>query len=60
MQPYKNQLTDEEIAAITTYERNSWGNNTGDLIQPADVAELRINTKQKPTMVNKVKAGGLQ
>lgn len=60
MQPYKHQLTDEEIAAITTYERNSWGNNTGDLIQPADVAAVRQSNNQKPTMVNKAKAGGLQ
>ena len=41
MQPYKDQLTDEEIAAITTYERNAWGNNTDDEIQPADVAAER-------------------
>lgn len=60
MQPYKDQLTDQEIAAITTYERNAWGNNTEDEIQPADVATLRQSTNQKPTMVNKAKAGGLQ
>lgn len=60
MQPYKDQLTDEEIAAITTYERNSWGNDTNDIIQPADVAALRQNNNQKPTMVKKAKAGGLQ
>jgi cytochrome c oxidase subunit II len=60
MQPYKDQLTDQEIAAITTYERNAWGNNTEDEIQPADVATLRLSNNQKPTMVNKAKAGGLQ
>lgn len=60
MQSYKDQLTDEEIAAIVTYERNAWGNNTNDLIQPADVAALRHGTDIKPTMVNKAKAGGLQ
>ncbi|KTD57568.1 cytochrome c oxidase subunit II [Legionella shakespearei] len=60
MQPYKDQLTDQEIAAITTYERNAWGNNTDDEIQPADVATLRQSNNQKPTMVNKAKAGGLQ
>lgn len=41
MQPYKEQLSDKEIAAITTYERNAWGNNTHDMVQPADVAKLR-------------------
>ena len=60
MQPYKDQLTDEDIAAIVTYERNAWGNNTDDEIQPADVAALRHGTNQQPTMVNKAKAGGLQ
>lgn len=60
MQPYKDQLSDEEIAAITTYERNAWGNNTDDEIQPADVAMLRHGTNKQPTMVNKAKAGGLK
>ncbi|MFI4918080.1 MAG: cytochrome c oxidase subunit II [Legionellales bacterium] len=60
MQPYKDQLSDDEIAAITTYERNAWGNNTNDEIQPADVATLRHGTSQQPTMVNKAKVGGLK
>jgi len=60
MQPYKGQLTDEEIAAITTYERNAWGNNTDDLIQPAEVAQLRHGSNKQPTLVNKAQAGGLQ
>ncbi len=40
MQPW-NSLNDLEIAAITTYERNAWGNDTGDLVQPADVKAAR-------------------
>ena len=60
MQPYKDQLTDEEIAAIITYERNAWENNTDDEIQPADVAAERQKANQQPTLVNKVRAGGLQ
>lgn len=60
MQPYKDQLSDEEIAAVATYERNAWGNNTNDEIQPADVAALRRGGNQEPTMVNKAQAGGLQ
>jgi cytochrome c oxidase subunit 2 len=58
MQAYKDQLSDEEIAAIATYERNAWGNNTEDKIQPAEVARLR--QAQKPTLVNKAKVGGFQ
>jgi len=34
-------LNDYEIAAITTYERNAWGNDTGDLVQPADIRDRR-------------------
>lgn len=60
MQPYKDQLTDEEIAAIATYERNAWDNNTNDVVQAAEVATQRQKANQQPTMVNKVQAGGLQ
>lgn len=38
MAAYRNQLTKKELAAVITYERNAWGNNTGDTVQPADVA----------------------
>ncbi len=34
-------LNDLEIAAIVTYERNAWDNNTGDVVQPADVKQAR-------------------
>ena len=60
MQAYKDQLTDEEIAAIATYERNAWDNNTNDEIQPSDVAKVRQDEIQQPTMVNKAQAGGLR
>ncbi|MEW8293700.1 MAG: cytochrome c oxidase subunit II [Candidatus Thiodiazotropha sp.] len=40
MQPW-NSLNDLEIAAIVTYERNAWDNNTGDVVQPADVKQAR-------------------
>ncbi len=60
MQPYRGQLTDEEIAAIVTYERNAWGNNTDNLVQPADVATLRHGSDEEPTMVKKAQSGGLR
>jgi cytochrome c oxidase subunit II len=60
MQPYKNQLSDEDIAAIVTYERNAWENNTNDLIQPQDVAKERLADATKPTMVKKAQTGGLR
>lgn len=41
MQAFGAQLNDEEIAAVVTYERNAWGNNSGDVVQPADVKAAR-------------------
>jgi cytochrome c oxidase subunit II len=41
MQAFAGQLTDAEIAAVVTYERNAWGNNLGDKVQPADIAKYR-------------------
>jgi cytochrome c oxidase subunit 2 len=37
MQAFKTQLSAQELAAVITYERNAWGNNTGDMVQAADV-----------------------
>jgi cytochrome c oxidase subunit 2 len=37
MQAFGKQLSASEIAAVITYERNSWGNDTGDLVQAKDV-----------------------
>lgn len=37
MQAYAKQLSLKELAAVITYERNAWGNNTGELVQAADV-----------------------
>lgn len=53
MQAYRHQLSDEDIAAIVTYERNAWENNTNDLIQPKDVAKERNTNVIPPIMVKK-------
>lgn len=37
MAAYANQLSDADIAAVITYQRNSFGNNTGDVALPADI-----------------------
>lgn len=39
MQAFGGQLTDVEMAAVITYQRNAFGNNTGDVVQPSDVAQ---------------------
>lgn len=41
MQAWAPQISDLDIAAVITYERNSWGNDTGDVIQPITVYEAR-------------------
>ncbi|EKD75765.1 MAG: hypothetical protein ACD_44C00031G0003 [uncultured bacterium] len=49
MQAFKNQLSNEDLAAIITYIRNAWGNDdknkqgphAGELVQPEDIALAR-------------------
>jgi cytochrome c oxidase subunit 2 len=41
MQAFAGQLNDADIAAVVTYERNAFGNNTGDVVQPSQVKALR-------------------
>lgn len=41
MQAWAPQLSDLDIAAVITYERNAWDNATGDIVQPITVYEAR-------------------
>ena len=41
MQAFGAQLSDTEIAAVITYQRNAWGNDTGDVVQPTDIKAAR-------------------
>jgi cytochrome c oxidase subunit 2 len=41
MQAFGQQLGDADLAAVITYERNAFGNSTGDVVQPTDVAAAR-------------------
>ena len=41
MQAFGGQLNDADLAAVITYERNSWGNDVGDIVQPADIKAAR-------------------
>jgi len=41
MAAFASQLSDTEIAAVVTYERNAWNNHTGDVIQPSEIKALR-------------------
>jgi cytochrome c oxidase subunit 2 len=40
MAPFKH-MSDVQIAAVVTYERNSWGNTTGDVVQPSEINGFR-------------------
>ena len=37
MAAFGNLLNEIDLAAIITYQRNAWGNDTGDIVQPIDV-----------------------
>ncbi|MGD2073710.1 MAG: cytochrome c oxidase subunit II [Gammaproteobacteria bacterium] len=41
MAAFAGQLSDVDMAAVVTYERNAWGNNAGDMIQPSEVKAAR-------------------
>ena len=41
MQAFRESLNDADIAAVVTYERNAFGNHTGDIVQPASVKKMR-------------------
>jgi cytochrome c oxidase subunit 2 len=53
MQAFKGQLSDAEIAAIITYERNSFGNSKGDLVQPAQIKALRDGKSMADALATK-------
>jgi cytochrome c oxidase subunit 2 len=39
--PPWTQLSDIDIASVITYTRNSWGNKTGEAVQPSDIKAAR-------------------
>lgn len=41
MQAFGAQLSDVDVAAVTTYQRNAFGNNTGDVVQASDVVSYK-------------------
>jgi cytochrome c oxidase subunit 2 len=53
MQAFAAQLNEKDFAAVITYERNAFGNDTGDIVQPADVQSVKNGGGIKPTMKTK-------
>lgn len=41
MAAYKGQLSDVDLAAVITFERNALGNSVGDLVQPSAIKNAR-------------------
>lgn len=46
MQAFKEQLKDQDLADVITYERNAWGNNTGTLVRPEEIQAARGTTNK--------------
>ena len=41
MQAFGGQMNDVDMAAVITYQRNAFGNNMGDMVQPIDVFNFK-------------------
>jgi len=41
MQAFGAQLSNTDIAAVVTFQRNAWGNDTGEMVQPTDIQGAR-------------------
>lgn len=41
MAAFGAQLNNADLAAVVTYERNAWGRDSGELVQPADLAKIK-------------------
>ena len=47
MAAFGGQLSDADIAAVVTYQRNAWDNKTGDMVQPVEIAALRSGAESE-------------
>jgi cytochrome c oxidase subunit 2 len=41
MQAFAGLLSESDIAAVLTYTRNSFGNETGDVVQPQNIVQIK-------------------
>lgn len=46
MQAFGDQLSAVDLAAVITYERNAWGNNRGDKVEPTEIEKLKAANGQ--------------
>ncbi len=53
MQAFASQLSEVDIAAVITYERNAWGNNTGQMVTPKEILEYKKTGKYQENPAKK-------
>jgi len=41
MAAFGKQLSEVDVAAVITFERNAWGNDTGEMLAPVDVLNAK-------------------
>ncbi|AJQ92774.1 cytochrome c oxidase subunit II [Gynuella sunshinyii] len=46
MQAFGKQLSEVDLAAVVTYERNAWGNNMGDMVAPLDIVKFKSGQQE--------------
>ncbi len=51
MQAFDNRINREEIAAVVTYQRNAWGNDTGDVVR-ADNNAYKVKRSRRIRKLN--------
>jgi cytochrome c oxidase subunit 2 len=49
MSAWREVLSVTDIAAILTYTRNAFGNETGDVIQPITIADIKRQSDEQGT-----------
>ena len=55
MQAFGDQLSSLDLAAVTTYQRNAFGNSTGDIVQASDLQRSKKAISAKSSMPDEAK-----
>jgi len=49
MSAWREKLPEADIAAALTYTRNAFGNETGDVVQPVTIANIKRQSVEQGT-----------
>ncbi|GAA4651394.1 cytochrome c oxidase subunit II [Kistimonas scapharcae] len=58
MQAFGGQLSEADLAAVITYERNAWGNKTGEMVTPKAILDYKQTGKLPEVHAGKASEGG--